>query len=49
MRPEQQITIPINPHVQQQFKANNNFKRFKCYYHDADDNASFKKFMKMLT
>jgi len=24
MRPEQQITIPENPHTQQQFKANNN-------------------------
>ena len=25
------------------FNANINFRHFKCCYHDADDNASFKQ------
>ena len=49
MRPEQQATIPVNPHMHLVINANNNFKHFNCCYHDADDMCKFYAiFMKKL-
>ena len=41
MRPEQQTTIPVDPHMHLSIWCNNNSKHFNCCYHDADDMNKF--------
>ena len=49
MRPEQQTTSP-ETHMHLAIWCNNNFKHFKCCYHDANDMCKFYAgFKKVLT